>query len=293
MVVRVEVFVFADLRAQDLIFESDSSKLTVKVLEKDAGSIKYKMFNNLNGPTYIDNKTNILYIKYENGQIEVFSQPHVTNRNAAYSQHKRNPSKLISKADSSIFYKYSKSISINFLNFINREVGLIYQKDFFKKQFNIIVPLAIGIEAPKLTQNVYFNIDAFSGNGYSTLTLNRKNFEIGLGINYYPSLKTKVNYFIGPVLRYLQYDVSNVYISRSGSIIKNSTVHRTCASITNGFVFRTKSRLTATLFTSIGFKNDYLTNRVTDPATKTKIDPVSSARSLYFWGGVNIGFSLK
>jgi hypothetical protein len=201
----------------------------------------------------------------------------------------------MSREDSLRCFKHQESISLNFMNFMYNEIGLIYQKDVFRSNYNIIVPLAIGVERPGVTQSTYF-----SGTRY---TLNRKLFEVGFGINYYPSLRTMANYYIGPAIRYMQYDGQQSYNYSSPStypypysyqnktIYKNSTLSRYCISVTNGVIFRTRSRLIINMFGSLGFKNDVVSSLIVDPNTNKEVAAVSSPFSLYFWTGFAVGFT--
>jgi tetratricopeptide (TPR) repeat protein len=60
--------------AQDRIYKTDSSIIEAKIQEVGISEIRYKKFNNLNGPTYVINKTEVRRIVYENGDKEYFSQ---------------------------------------------------------------------------------------------------------------------------------------------------------------------------------------------------------------------------
>jgi len=277
-------------KAQDQLFKKDNSKLLVKITEVSPDEIKYKLYNNLNGPTYVVLKSEVSLLIYENGQYEVInsSPASVTYQPQSLVLTPR-PVLGMSKADSLKYYKYSSSLSINFLNFFNNEVGLIYQKDFLKNNFNIIIPLAIGIQSPAVTQSVYFS------NTSGSINLDRKLFEAGFGINYYPSLKFPVNYYIGPTFRYMQYDCQQNYIyalqNNPITITKNGTLSRYCISITNGFIFRTKSRITLNMFGSIGFKNDILSTKIVDPVTNIAAAPLTNSFNLYFWSGFTVGFA--
>jgi len=59
--------------AQDVIVTKEGRKINSKVTEINENDIKYKNFENLNGPTYTMKKSEIATIIYENGQVEVFN----------------------------------------------------------------------------------------------------------------------------------------------------------------------------------------------------------------------------
>ncbi len=60
------------LDAQDIITKKDGTDITAKVLEVNINDIKYKRYSNLNGPTYTIAKSEILIVRYENGENDVF-----------------------------------------------------------------------------------------------------------------------------------------------------------------------------------------------------------------------------
>jgi hypothetical protein len=280
------------IKSQDQLFKKDNTKLNVKIIEVGTDEIKYKLHNNQTGPTYIESKSNVNVIIYENGQHEVLnSTPAVSGGSPVKGENNTMYVPRVQKFDSLTYYRYQHNISMNFLCFLNNEIGLIYQREFFASHFNIIIPFAVGVEEPNVTREVYFSNNAF--------TLRRKMFEVGFGINYYPSLATNVNYFIGPVFRYLQYDGAHnfTYRVQTGSYYtpvtttKNTTLSRYCMSITNGIVIRTRSRLTATIFGSLGFKNDVINDPISDPSTGVKYSGLSNPLSIYFWSGFNVGFN--
>ena len=61
--------------AQDFLITTKSEFYKVKVLEINQNEIKYKSFNNLNGPIKVLPKKDIRSIKYENGVVEHFETP--------------------------------------------------------------------------------------------------------------------------------------------------------------------------------------------------------------------------
>lgn len=61
------------MNAQDVITFRNGNELKVKVLEVAPTEVKYKKFDNPEGPTYSDLKSSIFMIKYEGGIKDVFS----------------------------------------------------------------------------------------------------------------------------------------------------------------------------------------------------------------------------
>lgn len=59
--------------SQDIMVLKNSDEIKAKVIELTDLTIKYKKWENINGPTYNINKTDVLFIRYENGTKEVIS----------------------------------------------------------------------------------------------------------------------------------------------------------------------------------------------------------------------------
>lgn len=63
---------FSSISAQDVIINNTGDEIQAKVLEITSSEIKYKRYDNLDGPTITIAKSEVLLIKYENGTKEVF-----------------------------------------------------------------------------------------------------------------------------------------------------------------------------------------------------------------------------
>jgi len=62
------------LDAQDVLFKKNGEELKVKVLEILQTEVKYKNFDNPDGPVYTISKSDVARIKYANGTDEVIQQ---------------------------------------------------------------------------------------------------------------------------------------------------------------------------------------------------------------------------
>ncbi|MCX6295415.1 MAG: hypothetical protein NTX97_05000 [Bacteroidetes bacterium] len=60
--------------AQDTITKNNSEKIIAKIIEINSTELKFKKFDFLDGPTYIEKKSDINFIVYSNGMKEVFKQ---------------------------------------------------------------------------------------------------------------------------------------------------------------------------------------------------------------------------
>lgn len=61
------------LLSQDTIFKKNGSQIAAKIIEINSSDVKFKKFNNPEGPLYTETKTEILRIKYFNGHIDTFA----------------------------------------------------------------------------------------------------------------------------------------------------------------------------------------------------------------------------
>ena len=65
--------------AQDVIVTKEGKKINAKVTEVNENDIRYKDFENINGPSYFMKKSEISTILYQNGKVDVFNnQPTTT-----------------------------------------------------------------------------------------------------------------------------------------------------------------------------------------------------------------------
>lgn len=65
--------------AQDIVILKNGTSIDAKVLEVDDNSVRYKKFNNPDGPTYTAKKETISEIRYKNGSKEIFNQAKATS----------------------------------------------------------------------------------------------------------------------------------------------------------------------------------------------------------------------
>ena len=74
------------LHAQDIITQKDGTDIQAKVTEVGISQISYKKYSNLDGPTYIISKDDVLMITYENGEREIYTSNNTTNKKSSLPQ---------------------------------------------------------------------------------------------------------------------------------------------------------------------------------------------------------------
>jgi len=68
------LFLFSSIGfAQDLLTKKNGEDISAKILEVDITEIKYKKFDDLNGPIFTILKSEVLLIRYENGTKDIFA----------------------------------------------------------------------------------------------------------------------------------------------------------------------------------------------------------------------------
>ena len=61
-------------QAQDLITTKKGEDIQAKILEISSNEIKYKRYSNLDGPSYIISTSEVLMVRYENGEKDIFNE---------------------------------------------------------------------------------------------------------------------------------------------------------------------------------------------------------------------------
>lgn len=74
--------------AQDIITTKDGDDILAKILEVTTTELKYKKYSNPDGPTFTISKSDVLIVRYENGEKEVFKD---TPKNNSYKQNATQP----------------------------------------------------------------------------------------------------------------------------------------------------------------------------------------------------------
>ena len=73
IIIALTLLLSAFAHSQDIITQKDGTEIEAKVLEITDREIKYKKHSNVDGPTYTVVKEKVLFVKYVNGEKEMFS----------------------------------------------------------------------------------------------------------------------------------------------------------------------------------------------------------------------------
>ena len=77
----VFILMTAPIFAQDIIVTTDAKKIEAQILEVSKSEIKYKEYDNLDGPTFIISTDEISSIIYKNGKVVLYNQSEETSSN--------------------------------------------------------------------------------------------------------------------------------------------------------------------------------------------------------------------
>jgi len=105
---------------QDIIVKRNTDEIQAKIIEVTMSEIKYKNWNNLDGPTYVISKTEVFMVKYANGEKESFADHSNSTNNSQAAVQNDN----VSFPSSTEYEYYPKAQS---LLLINGEIATVEQ----------------------------------------------------------------------------------------------------------------------------------------------------------------------
>lgn len=164
-----------NLLAQDAIIKQNGEQIKCKVAELTETTIKYRKFDNLTGPIYNINKTEVVVINYEDGTTEVIQQKRQDSSTGLSTN--RTPGNQNRERD---FQFYDKSVSINFTRLFNTNGISIDFEQFIQDEISLRFPIYIGFD------------EAFSDRKV------RPTISGGINLKYHFYRDTWVDVFAGP-----------------------------------------------------------------------------------------------
>jgi hypothetical protein len=109
------VFIFiliVKVNGQDIITKKNGDDIKAKVIEITLTELKYKNFNNLDGPLISILKSDVIFVKYENGTKDVFADEkpsptisRTTILEATSSDEDEDDAAMVGKADAKRYYR--------------------------------------------------------------------------------------------------------------------------------------------------------------------------------------------
>jgi hypothetical protein len=150
--------------SQDIILKTDKSELKAKVVEINDAEVKYKKWDNLEGPVYSMGKTNIFMIIYANGQREIFRQANTSPVTSNAGPEKSSQSNQVSSLEQSLASSLDVDTLIDY-----RNIKIKYKPSRFIYWFQETATLGLQQEF-RLVKNVLnmgTSTDFFFVTGYS------------------------------------------------------------------------------------------------------------------------------
>ncbi|MCL2131467.1 MAG: hypothetical protein FWH36_03285 [Lentimicrobiaceae bacterium] len=176
----------SSLYAQDVITLKTGEEIKAKVEEISSSEVKYKRFDNLNGPTIVIEKAKVFAINYENGTREVFNTVAESSNAAVQEINPAENTKTMASPNTGVYADF-----VGFLTF-GPMVGAEYSAGLFDIKLNFRFP-SMGLLMPWADDWEY---------GYDCT------IEKGLGIGVMPAFytnRTHGGFYAGGMLEYNTY----------------------------------------------------------------------------------------
>lgn len=304
------LFILCGLKliSQDQLFKKDNSKQEVKILEVTPDEVKYKLKANPNGPLYIVKKHEVALIIYENGTHETYpdakspaqpvyieQRPYFTIDSSKILKDREREKQFVS------FTTAKHVVLINALDLVNSSVGVSYFREFGNGLLDIHVPFSFSFGTP--TFMTFFG--PYSPGNYSNISefkITQKAYDIGLGVYINTSGRRTITHFIGPLIRFAQYngtfksyDNYNYYYYPQTQSTHGFVVNETTCMLNNGVLFRMTPHFNFTINAAVGFLIDrhFVANNPADfqnPNNYGYYNTYSSNSTPTFQMGFNFGY---
>jgi hypothetical protein len=232
--------------SQDILYLSNGDKLSAKITEINPTDVKYKDFTNLNGPTYVISNSELVLIQYSNGTTQV-----INSNPRPIEPKKESPlttsTKVIETKKTTLpnlYYMNSNLLSINALALTNGDVTLIYDRELFNCKMSVSFLGGYNFNSRMGVLNSFIS---------DTKDNAKKNYDVGLGINYMPKNTKRVQYFIGVLGKYMSYNYKNVIDTiNNQKKYADASAYQLAIMLTNGWVYRISPFFNFKIFGSIG-----------------------------------------
>lgn len=239
------------LQSQDLIYLNNGSKFEAKVKELTPSEIKYKNINNPDGPTYVISKSDVLLIEYKNGNVDVINKNPMSVSPKSLSPATAETKVAKKPSPTDLYYLNKNAIHINALALVNADITLMYERDFANNHLSVLALGGYNFNKVTTWPNLYIK---------SSLANTKKNYDAGLGLNFFPSTRRKAQYFLGVLVKYMNYSFDREVLVQevvSGVTydkleIQKAEGYQIATMLLNGFQVRLTPAITYKAFIGIG-----------------------------------------
>ena len=121
--------------AQDVITTRDAQKINAKVVEMSIDQIKFKYADNLDGPTYMFQKKDVISIHYQNGRVELFQAANASTASPlpydviSTRDSQRINAKVVEVSLEQIMFKYFNDSDGSTYMFQKKDLASIHYQD--------------------------------------------------------------------------------------------------------------------------------------------------------------------
>ncbi len=229
------------MHAQDIIYTTSGNKITAKVTELNTSDVKYKDFSNLEGPTYVISKVEVVVIQFSDGTSQIINEnpPSLEPKKPEEKQEKA-PAK---KKDFNLYYLNKNLLSINALALANGDVTLLYDRELLDSKLCLTF---LG------GYNFNPNMGGLNGLIAGAYQHTKKNYDAGFGISFMPRNTRRVQYFVGLLGKYMSYNYEDLNVVNGQSVTAASKGSQLAIMLNNGWVFRVTPNLNFKIFGAIG-----------------------------------------
>lgn len=151
----------SSLYSQDIILTISGEELFTKVIEINQNEIKYKLFNNLDGPLYSVDKSTISNIKYSNGNIDFFNKTTQQKEDEYREVEKNNIESLFARNNKAYILKESH---------VNEDAVTYFKKELKKWNYWNIVE---NLEDADFVIHYFFDKKAGSKRGAKVILMTK------------------------------------------------------------------------------------------------------------------------
>jgi hypothetical protein len=235
--------------SQDVLYTTAGSKLLAKVTEINLKDIKYKDFNNVEGPTYVISKSDIVLIQYSNGVTEVINSNPPTlapkpMEQFAVASKSFDKTKPAQKKEFNLYYLNNNLLSINALALANGDVTLMYDRDLFNSRMSLTFLGGYSFNSRMGGLNLFIADSKEKA---------KKKYDAGFGVNFMPRNTKRVQYFVGVLCKYMAYDYQNAVDTTNNQInYQKASAYQLAIMISNGWIYRISPDFNFKIFGAIG-----------------------------------------
>lgn len=143
-------------QAQDVVTKRTGEKVEAKVLEISSTEIKYKLFRNLEGPTYVVPKVDVALIEYEDKTSEAFELSDVALAKAtgsAYAEPLTEKAPFVSTATALQLYNQGQTEAVTYYDGYKAAGTAVLITSLLSPLVGLVPAIATSVTPPK-TQNL-------------------------------------------------------------------------------------------------------------------------------------------